>query len=85
MDEIMRALRIDELIRMTRAELCSLPYDEATKQLASQVAGAAQKAFGSDQGVGHAAGEVAKSVTKTATNPVGAAIDFGKQIEKGFR
>jgi hypothetical protein len=83
MDEIMRVLRIDELIRMTRAELCSLPYDEATKQLASQVvAGTAQKAFGSDQGVGHAAGEVAKSVTKTATNPVGAAIDSGKQIAK---
>ena len=85
MDEIMRVPRIDELIRVTRAELCSLPYDEATKQLASQAAGAGQKAFGSDRGVGRAAGEVAKSVTKTATNPVGAAIDFGKQIEKGFR
>lgn len=85
MDEIIPVLRIDKLIRMTLTELCSLPYDEATKQLASQVARAAQKAFGGDQGVGHAAGEVAKSVTKTATNPVGVAIDFGKQIEKGFR
>jgi hypothetical protein len=53
--------------------------------LRAKLHGAAQKAFGGDQGLGHAAGEVAKSVTKTATNPVGAAIDFGKQIEKGFR
>lgn len=60
-------------------------YDEATKQLANDVGNLAKQAFPTDSGVGHAAGELAKSVTKVITNPGGAVQDFGKQLFNGFR
>ncbi|MET3973487.1 hypothetical protein [Bradyrhizobium sp. S3.5.5] len=60
-------------------------YDEATKKVANDVGDLAKKAFPTDSGVGHAAGELAKSVTILATNPVGAVGGFFHQLGNGFR
>ena len=60
-------------------------YDDATKQLASDLGAMAQAAFPHDSAVGHAAGEAVKSVTKAVTNPAGAARDFGHQLMRGFK
>jgi hypothetical protein len=60
-------------------------YDEATKKVANDIGDLAKRAFPTDSGVGHAAGELAESVTILATNPAGAVGGFIHQLGRGFR
>ena len=76
----------NEIVKLVnRVNAAASTYDNDTKKLASQVGDAARKAFPNDSGVGHAAGELAKSVTIAVTNPVGAAGGLIRQIGRGFR
>ena len=76
----------NEVVKLVdRVNAAASTYDNATKQLASQVGDAARKAFPNDSGVGHAAGELAKSVTIATTNPPAAVHQFFHQLGRGFR
>ena len=76
----------NEVVKLLgRIQAAAGSYDEATKKAANDVGAMARRAFPTDSGVGHAAGEVAKSVTTLATNPGGAAAGFVHQLGNGFR
>jgi hypothetical protein len=76
----------NEVVKLLgRIQAAAGSYDEATKKAANDVGDMARRAFPTDSDVGHAAGEVAKSVTIAVTNPGAAATGFVHQLFNGFR
>ncbi|KJC55870.1 hypothetical protein UP10_36230 [Bradyrhizobium sp. LTSPM299] len=70
------------LDRMTAA---AGSYDAATKKAADDVRDLAARAFPTDSAVGHAAGELGKTVTIVVTNPTRAVGGFFHQAGRLFR
>jgi hypothetical protein len=76
----------NEVVKLLgRIQAAAGGYDEATKKAANDVGDMAKRAFPTNSDVGHAAGEVAKSVTIVVTNPTAAATGFVRQLFNGFK
>ncbi|KRR02107.1 hypothetical protein [Bradyrhizobium valentinum] len=76
----------NEVVKLLgRIQAAAGSYDEATKKAANDVGDMARRAFPTDSGIGHAAGELGKSVTIAVTNPVAAVTGFFRQAGRLWR